>query len=214
MKKIILFVLLFICLVGCSNPSSKKSDLDILNELADTISFHEEVSSNLNFNSLYQYENINIFAEWLSDDETIISNEGVVVQTQETNYVSVILNLKLNNELVTKVFDFIVLPISSDVYAQHILNTIEIPSIISDHITLSNFTKYEDKNYKISWKSKDETILSNRGKVTFNPTDKNVVLEATISYGGYAYSKEFNITVKAFNIDGMNDYLNNLENMD
>lgn len=211
MKKIILFVLLFICLVGCSNPSSKKSDLDILNELADTISFPEEVSSNLNFNSLYQYENINIFAEWLSDDETIISNEGVVVQTQETNYVSVILNLKLNNELVTKVFDFIVLPISSDVYAQHILNTIEIPSIISDHITLSNFTKYEDKNYKISWKSKDETILSNRGKVTFNPTDKNVVLEATISYGGYAYSKEFNITVKAFNIDGMNDYLNNLE---
>ena len=103
MKKIILFVLLFICLVGCSNPSSKKSDLDILNELADTISFPEEVSSNLNFNSLYQYENINIFAEWLSDDETIISNEGVVVQTQETNYVSVILNLKLNNELVTKV---------------------------------------------------------------------------------------------------------------
>lgn len=209
MKKIFILIFCIFILCGCES-SPKKTDIDILTDLSNTILLPEETSENLILPSEFEYNNQIISAQWISEDESIISNVGTIFATNETNYVSLMLVLTLNESQITKSFNITVLPLDNAVIAKEILDKISIPSTTDNHLTLDLFIKFQDKNYKISWKSNDENIMTSRGKIYFDTIERIVILTATINYEGSTYSKDFNIKVLPFNTDVMTNFLNQI----
>lgn len=210
MKKIFFIILTFLFLTGCNNPKNKESDYEILQKVADNINFDEEVSSNLELKSSFQYNNLTIYAEWISEDQEILSNDGQIFQSSEEYLITLTVNLSLNDETLQKTFDLIILPLDSESYANKILDLINIPSEIDNHISLDNFIKYEGVYYKISWKSSNEEVMDSRGKIVYSLDSRNITLSATINYDGSIYTKNFPIRVKPFDTSDMINYLNDL----
>lgn len=209
MKKIFILIICLLFLSGCK-IENKKSDSDILAELLDTITFPEEISENLHLKSSFEYNNLTISAQWFSDDESIMSNNGEIFPTQNENYLTLTLILKLNETSLSKTFAITILPLDNSSIAENILNKIIIPTNISNHITLDNFVKYDNKNYKISWKSSNENYLTNRGKIIFDTIQREVMLSATINYDGDIYTKDFQIIIDPFDTTIMTNYLKSL----
>lgn len=65
-------------------------------------------------------------------------------------------------------------------------------SAVADHMTLP-LTGANGST--ISWKSSDETAISNTGVVSLKTSEQKVTLTATISLGGYQAAKEFAVTL-------------------
>ena len=62
-------------------------------------------------------------------------------ETFEEEYVTLLVTLKLNDAQLAKYFDMTVLPLDKESSANEILDLLEIPSEISDSITLNNLIK-------------------------------------------------------------------------
>lgn len=69
----------------------------------------------------------------------------------------------------------------------------KISTVVKTDISLPKSGAYETK---ITWKSNNEAIISNDGKVKRTGEDENVKLIATITKGDVVVNKEFNILVK------------------
>lgn len=210
MKKIIILLVLTIFLFGCKTPDDKLSDYEILQKVADTITLPEETSSNLELKTEYEFNQHIIQATWESDNEEIISSSGLLNQTYEEEYVTLLVTLKLNDAQLAKYFDMTVLPLDKESSANEILDLLEIPSEISDSITLNNLIKYGDTNYKVSWKSNNENIINNRGIIHYSSIEQTATLTASINFEGDVFKKEFNITIKPYDTTEMMQYLNEL----
>lgn len=209
MKKIFILIFCFFILCGCT-LANQKSDAEILTEFSNTIFLPEETSENLILASEFEYGSYIISAQWISEDESLLSNTGTIFATDETNYVSLVLILTLNETQISKSFDITILPLDNTETANNILDKISIPSSTDNHLSLDLFIKYKDKNYKISWNSSDEDIMTSRGKICFDTMERTVTLTATINYDGSTYSKDFNIIVLPFDTGIMTNFLNQL----
>lgn len=207
MKKIILIFIFTFFFVACE---TKPNYQEILSEFSNTITLPEYTNTDLDIKTSYSFKGYEIFAEWKSSDETIISNDGKITKTFEENLVSLELKLSLNNFTIYKTFDIFVEAIEKSEIASEILNLIEVPSETDKNITLQRYVTYNDVKYSITWESNDATVISNKGIITYNNEEKSACLTAYISFEGEKFSKNFEILIKAFDTLIMEDFLERL----
>ena len=207
MKKILLIAIAVLLLVGCTK---KPTDIELLNEIINSIDIPLETKENLNLPKTYTISETEVKATWTSSDENILSSDGTIFRSEEDLYVTLNLVLSLNDETLTNSFDVTVLAYEDDVIANQILDLISIPSEISENIVLATSLKFKDNNYKLNWETSDANVISTKGIIKHHSQDKEVTLTGTISYNKVKYSREFKIIVKAFNTSAMEKYLSEL----
>lgn len=207
MKKILLIILAMLLLAGCT---PKQSDIEILNEVMNTIDLPLETKEDLELPSTYTYEDKEIVATWNSSNVDALSNEGKIFRGKEDQLVTLSLSLQLNEDKITNTFDITILALEKEVIANQILDLIQVPNEATEDFVLSSFVKFDDNNYKVNWESSNEEVVTTKGLVTYQPEDTEVTLTATISYDKVKYSKEFKVVVKAFDTTEMKNYLDSL----
>lgn len=207
MKKILLIILAMLLLAGCT---PKQSDIEILNEVMNTIDLPLETKEDLELPSTYTYEDKEIVATWNSSNVDALSNEGKIFRGKEDQLVTLSLSLQLNEDKITNTFDITILALEKEVIANQILDLIQVPNEATEDFVLSSFVKFDDNNYKVNWASSNEEVVTTKGLVTYQPEDTEVTLTATISYDKVKYSKEFKVVVKAFDTTEMKNYLDSL----
>ena len=209
MKKFLfLFFYFFLFLVGCSSP--KPNDQEILTKFAESIIFPNETINDLDFKTSFEYNGHTINAEWISYEEDFLTNDGIIFRSYDDINVSFYVLLNLNNAYVEKHFDITILAFTDDEIAENIFNQIILPKEIKTDIDLKKYIKFNEKNYKISWESSDEKILSNSGEVFYHTEDKNIFLTASIISNNTTYSHKYDILVQAFDTTDMFNYLNSI----
>ncbi|MBN3375808.1 protease [Clostridium botulinum] len=138
--------------------------------------------------------------EWRSSNNNILSNTGVVKRANKDENITLTAVLKRGTIKKNKEFNIIV--------KANEVKTEDTLKLISDSLKIDNINSIEkDINLETSldganiiWKSSNEAIIDNTGKVKrpiVGKPDANVVLTATISKNGKSVTKEFNLTVKA-----------------
>ena len=207
MKKILLIILAMLLLAGCT---PKQSDIEILNEVMNTIDLPLETKEDLELPSTYTYEEKIITATWNSSNVDALSNEGKVFRGKDDQVITLSLSLQLNEDTITNTFDITILALEKEVIANQILDLIQIPSEASEDFVLASFVKFDDNNYKVNWESSNEDVVTTKGLITYQPEDTEITLTATISYDKVKYSKEFKVIVKAFDTTEMKNYLDSL----
>lgn len=207
MKKILLIILAMLLLAGCT---PKQSDIEILNEVMNTIDLPLETKEDLELPSTYTYEEKIITATWNSSNVDALSNEGKVFRGKDDQVITLSLSLQLNEDTVTNTFDITILALEKEVIANQILDLIQVPSEASEDFVLASFVKFDDNNYKVNWESSNEDVVTTKGLITYQPEDTEITLTATISYDKVKYSKEFKVIVKAFDTTEMKNYLDSL----
>lgn len=209
MKKFLfLFFYFFLFLVGCSSP--KPNDQEILTKFAESIIFPNETINDLDFKTSFEYNGHTINAEWISYEEDFLTNEGIIFRSYDDINVSFYVLLNLNNAYIEKHFDITILAFTDDEIAENIFNQIILPKEIKTDIDLKKYIKFNEKNYKISWESSDEKILSNSGEVFYHTEDKNIFLTASIISNNTTYSHKYDILIQAFDTTDMLNYLNSI----
>ena len=207
MKKILLIILAMLLLAGCT---PKQSDIEILNEVMNTIDLPLETKEDLELPSTYTYEEKEIVATWNSSNVDALSNEGKIFRGKEDQLVTLSLSLQLNEDKITNTFDITILALEKEVIANQILDLIQVPNEATEDFVLSSFVKFDDNNYKVNWESSNEEVVTTKGLVTYQAEDTEVTLTATISYDKVKYSKEFKVVIKAFDTTEMKNYLDSL----
>lgn len=210
MKKLFLIFILSFLLIGCNTANPGKSDEDILNEILQDISLPSEVDADLNLPTSYEKDGQIIMAAWSSNDIDYISNDGKILREDEDVFVTIDLELTLNDSKVSKSFEITILAYSKEEIANNILSLVDIDSEISNSIALPPYVVYNDSTYKLNWESSNPEILSNKGVLVYQPEDTKVTLTTTISYKKEKFSKNFDITVKAFDKDDMQEFIDKL----
>ncbi|RHW63821.1 protease [Clostridium botulinum] len=153
-----------------------------------------------NINLPIKNEKNKVSIEWKSSNNDILSNTGVVKRTNKDENITLTAVLKKGTVKKNKEFNVIV--------KANEAKTEDTLKLISDSLKIDNINSIEkDINLETSldganiiWKSSNEAIIDNTGKVKrpiVSKPDANVVLTATISKNGKSVTKEFNVIVKA-----------------
>ena len=140
---------------------------------------------------------------WKSNNKKVISTSGKVSRPAPGSgdaKVTLTATVKYGNITETKRFNATVIAMQTD---QQIVDA-DLASIdlgdlakVTEDMTLP--TESKSGSSTISWVSSDQTVISNKGKVTrpmFNDGSKDIVLTVTASKGETSTRKEFNATVR------------------
>lgn len=133
---------------------------------------------------------------WKSNNNSVLSDEGII--NREDKDVNIVLTavINYNEKMLEKTFEIIVLK-----EEEHKFEISDFPSWLENIIPRTTESNLElpqsHPNYggKISWKSKNEDIISSEGKVVRGMNDEVVTLVATIYYEGASFEKNFDIIV-------------------
>lgn len=226
MKKFIfsLFILLSVLsLIGCGgskpepenpeqpedpkDPSNNLSDFEILENFAESFTFEEIITDNISLQSEYIYEGKTINVVWESEDEEIITSEGVITKTYDEQFVCLFATFYLNDSETFYQYDLTIEALDKEKAANEILDLLEMPDTISNSIILTKSLKIEDKTYRISWKSSNDDVISSNGEVTHQNEDTLVTLTAKINFEGDVFERNFDITLKALDKSMINTML-------
>ena len=132
---------------------------------------------------------------WVSSDETVISNTGIVAQQQYDTEVTLTATLKLGNAVETKEFMVIVLG-TEETGAEKVAaakDALAIPAETDCDLDLPIVLD----GVAISWSSSDEEVISNTGAVTRQLHERQARLTATLTLGSEIDTKEFTVRVTA-----------------
>ena len=201
-----LFVLFF---YGC-NTNTTKSPEEVLQCFYNQFTLPDEISSDLELQTSYFFEEKEILAFWTTDDANIITVDGTIFPTYTTNYVSIHGTFTYLDKSITKSFDLTILPLDKSITANKILDTIDIPSSTNYHLTLPSLITYEKKNFRVFWESNNTNILSNEGEIIFSSDPQIVTMTATITFESEKFKRDFTISIIPINTNTLNSYFNNL----
>lgn len=169
-----------------------KTKVQIDSKITDDLSLPNSLTINSDLCSL----------SWQSSNENIINNEGKVLfrpKEQSAN-----LSVKLEYQELHYEYQFgsfTVAAITTEDYLNNLYNQITIPHETKTDISLPKTINGET----IFWFSNNENALSNNGKWSFNETNVDVELTATILYDEGIYEKKFPIKVLTlFNQERLN----------
>lgn len=212
MKKIILLILLSLFFVACGTEKEPPvKDEDIINEFQQTLEIPESTDINLDLKTSYVYKDKTITAQWKSSNTQALTDDGIITQGLENQYVDLDLTLTLNDASLYFSYQVTIVAIEDSVIGNQILDLIDIPKEINDNIDLPKSVKFNDRSYRVIWRSNDTDFISDNGYIKYNNEDKVVTMNAKISYNRTFYKRDFEITIKAFDQTDMNEYLNNLD---
>ena len=135
---------------------------------------------------------------WVSSDEDVISNTGVVTRQPNDTEVTLTATLTYGRAVDTKKFPIRVPDyfdnIDDAINIFHSKEALKIPAETDCDIDLPLVLG----SVAISWASSDEDVISNTGIVTRQPNDTEVTLTATLTLGNAVGTKEFTVRVAGY----------------
>lgn len=186
------------------------TDFEILENFSESIQFEDVINSNLNLLTEYAYEGKTITAIWESEDENILSNEGIITRTYENQLVCLQAIFILNDSETFYQYDLIIEALDKESAANEILDLLVVPENVIKELSLTKSISHEGKNYRVTWKSNKDDIISYNGEITHQNEDTEVILTAKINFEGEVFEKEFNVTLKALDKNLINDLLDTI----
>ncbi len=205
----LLIVLLIFLLCGCSQPSTfsdlKLSLENTINQISDDYDLNN-ITENINFK---QYENNEYEYQWLSSDQTIITNNGEVTRYFKDKQVIITIKIYLNDLYYQDSFNCTVIKKETDGYTFDLNNTKSFLTIFTlnkveedlpynNHLDVIAYIYYFQKlpsNYltksaakQLGWKGSgnvwvDETLKGkNIGGDTFNNYEQLLPLTESNTY--------------------------------
>lgn len=158
MKKIIIFVLIFIFLIGCGNETDYQA-------IVNAIDFKVigEVTEDINLETNLTIEGKDVQIKWRSSNTGVISNEGKVKRNQDDVIVTLFADITIDEYKETK--EFVVKVIKEDANSQtikleQIRLSYESDVFIGDEFLVDvAFVPENATNKEIEWLSSDETII-------------------------------------------------------
>ncbi len=165
--------------------------LDFINQLE----LPTETMQNIELKSEYEYKNKKIAVSWYSSNEAVISTTGVVNYKKTDVTVTIIANASLDGKVEKKVFMINVKGQNDEEIVKKAANSIVFPVTIQKDIQLPNTKNVDGKEVSITWKSSDEEILSNTGKVKLPLVDTKIDLKGTFTFNKTSYEQSYQVTV-------------------
>ena len=182
---LLLLAIFSLSLYGCAS----KTDEEILSEFVNNFALTEDLKNT------YVYEDKTITLSLISDNESIVSNEGVVYYTFEEEFVNLNITFSLNQATLSKDFEYVTAANPDKVFEEAFKN-LNIPEETKQDITLLNTVKYGKYNMMVTYASKTPDSLSSNGVIEFSNVDKVANLTAKIKYKSYESEKTFDIKIK------------------
>lgn len=198
--KILLITLFIIILLsGCHADTF----INILKEAALTIDIPSETSDNLILPPMILYEGYEINIIWESSDQKIISNEGIINQTEVANEITLQATLSYQRYIYQTFYTVIIKEKSYD-FENNVLkkaaDKLIIPSGIMENIILPTIIIDEEEEILIYWTSSNETVLNHHGEINrLKDENISIQLKAVLSYHRQHLEKRFDITVYSTN---------------
>ena len=190
-NKIITLLMLIVSLfmiTGCKAKKEEKLKIELQGAL-DALELSDSVS-----NSIYLPNEVNGYQiTWNSNNENIISIDGVVNPALEDVEVTLIATISKDSVSLSKEFKVTVIGNDPTKVIEDAFTNIIIPNTTDVNIDLPA----QINNLNITWSTSDKNVISNRGIVKQGAEDVEVILKATINYEGITKSKEFVVTVLA-----------------
>lgn len=137
---------------------------------------------------------------WTSSNESVVSSTGVVTRTDKDENITLKATLKKGSVSKVKDFNIIVKAKEKDTKEDLKLIADSLEIVNKDNIEENIDLKTSLDGATITWKSNNQAVISNAGKVIrpeIGKVDAKVTLTATISKNGKTKTKDFNLTVKA-----------------
>ena len=136
--------------------------------------------------------------DWHSSNEAIITNEGIITRALDEDRVTTITATISRGDSNSKEYPFTVTveEIISDEKAcreTYEYYTTLFSGALEDNAELSAAGLY---NTSVEWTSSDETIITNKGRITRSLEDKQTTLTAVIKRGEVTREETFTVTVK------------------
>ena len=186
------------CQVNNDYTNLKKALDDTINQIEETYDL-SAISYNI---KLEGYDN-NYTYEFISSDESIITNDGVVTRQLEIVNVTIIVRVFKNEFFLQDSFVCTVLPIEKpDEYHDLRVALDDIINYISSTYDLNNITTNIefielDNKYTYEYKSSNENVVSNTGIVYRQSVDTEVIITIKIIFNDYSLQDSIEVIVKA-----------------
>lgn len=190
-NKIITLLILLVSVFMLSSCKSKKIEQtkNEIQGILDTIELPNSIKDSISLPSeLNGYQ-----ITWSSNNENIISPDGVVNPSREDAQVILLATISKEGISLSKEFSVLVNGNDPTKIIEEAFSNIVIPNTTSANIELPN----QINNLNITWSTSDKNVISNRGVVKQGAEDIDVILKATINFNGVTKSKEFKVTVVA-----------------
>lgn len=197
---LLLFIILSVILyAGCNKTkpnteeNNEKTPTEIVNEVYDSIKLPETTNSNLSLPLLY---NEVVVATWSSSNNEVMTSTGEITKTKDDE--QVILSVELSYKDVKKTKEFSVTVLKDETLYQEYIKV----SNVADNLVVSNEAVKSDitlpslvDGVTITWKSMNESIIDNNGKVNLPKLETNVTLVGMFKLNNTILEKEFVVTV-------------------
>ena len=190
-NKIITLLILLVSVFMLSSCKSKKIEQtkNEIQGILDTIELPNSVKDSISLPSeLNGYQ-----ITWSSNNENIISPNGIVNPSTEDAQVILLATISKEGISLSKEFSVLVNGNDPAKIIEEAFSNIVLPTTTNTNIELPN----QINNLNITWSTSDKNVISNRGVVKQGVEDIDVILKATINFNGVTKSKEFKVTVVA-----------------
>ncbi|MBO7079171.1 MAG: C39 family peptidase [Bacilli bacterium] len=188
-----IFALLIIFIVLLSS-CEKEENVDILKEFTDSITFSDTLDGDLALDKDIDYKGHVIKATWESSDQNILTNDGKYYYTLSDELVSLNATFTYEDNTTYKTFEFMSYANADKAFMQA-YQELELPSTIDSDLELAQSIRVGKSTYRISYESKDESIISKDGIITLSKDDKTTILKVTLTNSKSTKTFDHNITV-------------------
>ena len=165
--------------------------LSKLRDLSNTITFRlDKVVDDLTLPKTLRYKNQELELKWESNNQKILSNDGIISPDNEDTNVKLVVKTIFN---ISYTFDLTISAMNDEIALEKAMKEIEIPKVITSDINLKTEFKY---NTKGTWVSSDQNTISNDGVISKTQnTFKTITYTLTLSKGESTMEKEFETQV-------------------
>ena len=180
----------------------------IANQILDLIQIPSEASEDFVLASFVKFDDNNYKVNWESSNEDVVTTKGLITYQPEDTEITLTATISYDKVKYSKEFKVIVKAFDTTEMKNY-LDSLSIPSEISEKIDLPTSYKSSNNTYTISWESNNEDILSNKGEIGISLKDTAVTLTAYIKIDNVTLSKNFEIKVLKSSNDQVLEILNN-----
>lgn len=165
------------------------TDEDYVKMAMDEVVLPEKVKEDLNL--VNQVNGVKV--TWKSKTISYVNDKGNITRGEKDRKCQIEATFTLNDCIMTKVFDFVILKYTDIEFINLIINELELPQQTNIDLVLPIYFDYE---VSALWLSSDEGVISNDGKVTIPDHDTEIVLTATFKRGDESVEKEYKVIVQ------------------
>lgn len=163
------------------------------------------------------YQNINLPLKvsgfnvvWESSNSSALSNDGIYTNVDSITEITLLATISTDGIVFNKEFEIDILPYPYEIEAKAISDTFTFDELVTSDLVLK--TSF-DNGFVGAWKSSDESVITNDGKINRTDTNKLITLELTLEKDDYVAKYNYEVTVKAYEVT-VNDpkyFINSLE---